>query len=282
MKRFDSYLTPLALFASLSLLCVAACSNGNTSAANPTAVPTVASSPTPTPEPPAPSYTYKVLHTYPHDKNAFTQGLLVDNGVFYESTGLKGKSSLRKVEIQTGKVLEKKDVPSQYFAEGLAELNDKLYQLTWQSNIGFVYDQGTFNKTGEFKYNTEGWGLTTDGTDLILSDGTDKIRFLDPKTFAVKRTISVVGGGAPLDQLNELEYIDGEIYANVWKTNSIVRIDPATGKVVGWIDMGGILPAADSAGADVLNGIAYDKEKKRLFVTGKLWPKLFEIELVKQ
>lgn len=282
MKRFDFYRTSLALCALFFLLPVVSCSNGGASAANPTAAPTTVPTPTPTPEPPAPSYTYKVLHTYPHDKAAFTQGLLVDDGVFYESTGLNGKSSLRKVEIETGKVLQKKDVATQYFAEGLAELNDKLYQLTWQSKVGFIYEQGTFNKTSEFKYESEGWGLTTDGTDLILSDGTDKIRFLDPGTFQVKRTISVVGGGTPLDQLNELEYIDGEIYANVWKTNSIVRIDPQTGKVVGWIDMSGILPDADAAGADVLNGIAYDKTKKRLFVTGKLWPKVFEIELVKQ
>jgi glutaminyl-peptide cyclotransferase len=282
MKRFALHLTPLALAISLVLTPLIGCSNGGASAANPTAAPTAVATATPTPEPPAPSYSYKVIHTYPHDKAAFTQGLLVDDGVFYESTGLNGKSSLRKVEIETGKVLQKKDVASEYFAEGLAELNDKLYQLTWQSKVGFVYDQANFNKTGDFSYDMEGWGLTTDGTDLILSDGTDKIRFLDPKTFQVKRTISVVGGGTALDQLNELEYIDGEIYANVWKTNSIVRIDPQTGKVVGWIDMTGILPTADATGADVLNGIAYDKTKKRLFVTGKLWPKLFEIELVKQ
>ncbi len=282
MKRFDFYLTTLALGFALVLAPLTGCSNGGASAANPTAAPTAVPTATPTPEPPAPSYTYKVIHAYPHDTTAFTEGLFVDDGVFYESTGLNGKSTLRKVEIETGKILKKKDVPAEYFGEGLAELNDKLYQLTWQTKVGFIYEKGTFNKTGEFAFESEGWGLTTDGIDLIQSDGTDKIRFIDPKTFKVKRTISVVGGGAPLEEINELEYIEGEIYANVWKTNSIVRIDPATGKVVGWIDMTGILSTAEAANADVLNGIAYDHDKKRLFVTGKYWPKVFEIELVKQ
>lgn len=227
-----------------------------------------------------PEYSYEVLHTYPHDRGAFTQGLLYLDGVLYESTGLNGESSLRKVDLQTGKVLQQISVPAQYFAEGLAELNGKLYQLTWQNHKCFVYDLATFKQEKEFSYPTEGWGLTTDGQSLIMSDGSEQIRFLDPATFEVKRAITVTARGNPVRNLNELEYVNGEIFANVWTTFKIVRIDPATGNVVGIIDLAGILPFEDRApDTDVLNGIAWDPKGERLFVTGKHWPKLFEIRL---
>jgi glutamine cyclotransferase len=225
-------------------------------------------------------YTYEVAHIWPHDRGAFTQGLLYLDGSLYESTGLKGESSLRRVELGTGKVLKQKAVPAQYFAEGLAELDGKLFQITWQNHKGFVYDLATFEEKREFTYSTEGWGLTTDGKWLIMSDGTPRIRFLDSRTFEVKRTVEVTGRGQPLGLLNELEYIKGEIFANVWTSDFIARIDPATGRVVGLINLVGLLPAEDRApDTDVLNGIAYDPAGDRLFVTGKHWPKLFEIRL---
>jgi glutamine cyclotransferase len=274
---------PLLIVSIMACFINTGCGDGKAATSTPTpVVPTASPTPTPTPEPTR-SYTYKVVNTYPHDIYAFTQGLLISDGEMYESTGQNGLSTLRKVELTTGKVVKKVDVPAQYFAEGLAELKGKLYQLTWQSGVGFIYERDTFKKIGEFRYSGEGWGLTTDGTDLILSDGTNQIRFIDPATFSVKRTISVFGGGLPLDQLNELEYINGEIYANIWKTNSIVKINPQSGKVTGWIDMSNILPEKDrTTQTDVLNGIAFDKEKERLFVTGKRWPKLFEIQLIEQ
>ncbi len=244
---------------------------------------------TPTPAPSAsaaatkviPTYTYEVVKSYPHDTGAFTQGLVYENGHLLESTGLNGRSSLRDVDLATGAILKKVDVPSQYFAEGLTEYRSKLYQITWQSQKGFVYDRTTFQKQSEFSYTGEGWGLTDTDTSLVLSDGTNKIRFMDPATFKVQRTISVTfNENEPLDELNELEYIDGEIYANVWQTDTIARIDPATGKVLAWVDLSGLLPAGErAADTDVLNGIAYDTAGKRLFVTGKLWPKIYEIKL---
>lgn len=229
---------------------------------------------------PIPVYTYEVVHAWPHDRGAFTQGLLYLDGALYESTGLNGASSLRKVELKTGAVLKEISVPPQFFAEGLTLLNGKLFQLTWQNHECFVYDLATFNQKKEFSYPGEGWGLTTDGQSLIMSDGTSQIRFLDPATFEVKRTINVTIGDRPVALLNELEYIKGEIFANVWRSNVIVRIDPATGQVRGVIDLTGLLPQADrDLGTDVLNGIAYDAAGGRLFVTGKRWPKLFEIRL---
>jgi glutamine cyclotransferase len=228
---------------------------------------------------PVPQYTYEVVHVWPHDRGAFTQGLLYLDGVLYESTGLNGESSLRKVELETGKVLKKISLPQQYFAEGLALKDNKLFQLTWQEHKCFVYDLATFEQKKEFTYPTEGWGLTTDGQQLVLSDGSAKIRFLDPDTFEVKRTIDVTAGGKPVPYLNELEYVKGEIFANIWTTSYIVRIDPANGQVVGIIDLTGLLPPEDRAGTDVLNGIAYDPATDCLFVTGKHWPKLFEIRL---
>jgi glutamine cyclotransferase len=232
-----------------------------------------------------PVYKYKVVHSWPHDPQAFTQGLEFHDGVLYESTGQYGKSSLRKVALTTGKVLLKVDVPREYFAEGLTIFNDKIYQLTWKAQKGFIYDLNSFAKLGEFSYEGEGWGLTHNSDSLIMSDGTNKIRFLDPGSFAVRRTISVYDGTRPLAELNELEYIKGEIFANIWQTDRIVRIDPGSGKILGWIDLRSLLSVSDrdsSEPPDVLNGIAYDEAKDRLFVTGKLWPKLFEIRLKKK
>jgi glutamine cyclotransferase len=227
-----------------------------------------------------PVYGYEVINAWPHNRNAFTQGLLFLDGALFESTGLNGESSLRKVDLETGNVLKRVEVPQQYFAEGLAALNGKLYQLTWQNRKGFVYDLNTFQLEKEFTYQGEGWGLTTDGQWLIMSDGTDQIRFLDPNTFEEKRRISVVANGQPVARLNELEYIKGEIFANVWGTWFVARIDPATGKVLSVIDFTGLLSTQDrDETTDVLNGIAYDPKGDRLFVTGKRWPKLYEVRL---
>jgi glutamine cyclotransferase len=227
-----------------------------------------------------PTYSYNVVNTWPHDSNAFTQGLIFLNGALLESTGLNGQSSLRKVDLNTGKVLKQVTVPIQYFAEGMTVLGGKIFQLTWQNHKGFVYDLETFQLEKEFAYDGEGWGLTTDGQSLILSDGTARIRFLDPATFKVIRTINVLDRGNPINHLNELEYVKGEIYANVWGTNFVVRIDPATGRVLGVINLTGLLAPQDyTQETDVLNGIAYDATGDRLFVTGKRWPKLFEVRL---
>lgn len=230
-----------------------------------------------------PTYTYQIKHVYPHDREAFTQGLIFRDGRLWESTGLNGSSSLRQVELETGRVLKKIDVPQEYFAEGMTLLHGRIYQLTWQSKKGFIYDAETFHPLGEFAYRGEGWGLTDDRQQLIMSDGTNQLRFLDPVKFETKRTLSISVEGRPLAELNELEYVKGEIYANIWQTDKIARIDPRTGKVLGIIDLTGLLPIADrSASTDVLNGIAYDEAGDRLFVTGKLWPKLFEIQLIKK
>jgi glutamine cyclotransferase len=232
---------------------------------------------------PIPVYGYEIKRVYPHDPAAFTQGLVFRDGQLWESTGLNGESSLRKVELETGRVLKRVEVPRQFFAEGMTVFRNRVYQLTWQSQRAFVYDPETFQKLGEFAYEGEGWGLTHDGESLIMSDGTNRLRFLDPETFAVRRAVTVTAAGRPVNELNELEYVNGEVYANVWRTDRVARIDPRTGRVVGWIDLTGLLPAAEhSAITDVLNGIAYDAASDRLFVTGKLWPKLFEIRLVKK
>jgi glutamine cyclotransferase len=224
-------------------------------------------------------YTYEIVNTFPHDRTAFTQGLVFLDGKLIESTGLIGQSTLREVNLTNGVVLRQVRVPG-YFAEGLAVLGGKAYQLTWQAHRGFVYDEATFHREREFSYTGEGWGLTTDGHWLIMSDGTSQIRFLDPATFKVERTIQVTLRGQPIDQLNELEYVQGEIFANVWKTDLVMRIDPASGVVTGEIDFTGLLPPGDyDANTDVLNGIAYDSATDRLFVTGKLWPKLFQVRL---
>lgn len=230
-----------------------------------------------------PVYTFEVVHIWPHDSSAFTQGLVFHQGAFYESTGLNGASSLRKVELQTGKVLEKVNVPSEYFAEGLALFQGRLFQLTWQAHKGFIYDLDSFRLQGEFPYAGEGWGLTSDDRSLILSDGSNQIRFLDPADFKTQRVINIYNQDQPLQELNELEYIKGEIYANIWHSDLIARIDPKSGKILGWIDLTGLLPPSERHDDEaVLNGIAYDVAGDRLFVTGKRWPKIFEIRLKKK
>lgn len=230
------------------------------------------------------NYGYRVVHTYPHDKTAYTQGLIVRDGVFYESAGQYGLSDIRKVDITTGKVLQKTAVDKKYFAEGLTDWQGSLVQLTWQEKTGFVYDMKTLAFRQTFRYSGEGWGLTQDGKRLILSDGTAEggLRFFDPSTFIETGRLVVKDNGVPVDDLNELEYVKGEVWANVYMTNRIARINPATGNVTGWIDLSGLLKAVDrprDAGG-VLNGIAYDAKSDRVFVTGKLWPKVFEITLV--
>ncbi|HEY8412860.1 MAG TPA: glutaminyl-peptide cyclotransferase, partial [Pyrinomonadaceae bacterium] len=226
------------------------------------------------------NYGYQIVNIYPHDSAAFTQGLVFIDGKLYEGTGQEGHSSLREVELQSGHVLRKVDVPEPYFGEGIALLNGKIYQLTWQHQVGFIYDAKSFEQVGKFNYSGEGWGLTTDGHSLILSDGSNRIRFLDPDSFKVTKTIAVLDGQIPVNELNELEYVNGEIYANIWHDEHIVTIDPQTGRVTGRIDLTGLLPPGDVQDEEaVLNGIAYDEPGKRLFVTGKLWPRLFEIKL---
>lgn len=228
-----------------------------------------------------PVYGYEIVNTFPHDRAAFTQGLAYDNGVFYEGTGLYGKSSLRRVDIVSGEVQQRVDLDSAYFGEGIVLWGDQILQLTWQENTGFIYQRDTFEKTGEFSYSTEGWGITHDGQRLIMSDGTHVLRFLDPATRAEIGSLKVRNGDRYITRLNELEYVNGEIFANIWTTDYIARIDPATGTVTGWIHLEGLLEhAGDTAGADVLNGIAYDAGGDRLFVTGKKWPAVFEIRLV--
>jgi glutaminyl-peptide cyclotransferase len=230
-----------------------------------------------------PVYRFVVKNSYPHDPKAFTQGLFFKDGYLYESTGLNGQSSLRKVELTSGKVLEKKALASEYFGEGIAEVDGELVALTWTSHVGFVYELKGFKPKRQFSYAGEGWGLASDGHQLYMSDGSAVIRVLNPKTLEPVRSIQVMGEGKPITRLNELEWVDGQLFANIWGTDVIARIDPATGQVLGWIDLGALL-APDKRGTDsadaVLNGIAYDSKHHRLFVTGKLWPKLFEIELV--
>lgn len=230
-----------------------------------------------------PEYSFEVVNTWPHDVKAFTQGLIFYDDALLESTGQYGESSLRKVDVRTGRVLKRINVPAQYFAEGLTLLGGKVFQLTWTTRKGFIYDPQTLQKEGEFTYGGEGWGLTSDGESLIISDGTNQIRFLDATDYRIKRTIEVFDNNRPLRDLNELEYVKGEIYANVWHSERVARIDPQTGKILGWIDLKGLLaPDEQSDPEAVLNGIAYDEAGDRLFVTGKLWPKLFEIRLRKK
>jgi glutamine cyclotransferase len=231
----------------------------------------------------APQMTYEVINEFPHDSDAFTQGLIYLDGFFYESTGLYGESSLRKVAIESGEVMQKIDLLPEYFAEGLTHWDGGLIQLTWRENTGFVYDLEDFSLTDQFSYPTEGWGLTHDGKQLIMSDGSSTLYFLDPGSYRVVDQITVTRDGQEVVRLNELEYILGEVFANIWQTDMIIRINPENGEVQGEINMSGILPAFErTAQTDVLNGIAYDPETDRLFITGKLWPKVFEIRLVSQ
>jgi glutaminyl-peptide cyclotransferase len=230
-----------------------------------------------------PVYGFFVKNTYPHDPEAFTQGLLYHDGALYESTGLQGRSSLRKVALTTGKVLRKTAIDHSFFGEGIALVNGELDWLTWQNQVGFVYDLRSFKEKRRFHYAGEGWGLASDARHVYQSDGTDEIRVLDPNTLAEQKRIKVTAEGKPVNMLNELEIVDGELFANMWGSDVIARIDPACGNVVGWIDLSGLLPDAQRGGNPdaVLNGIAWDAKGKRLFVTGKLWPTLFEIELIR-
>lgn len=227
-----------------------------------------------------PVHGFKVVRSYPHDSQAFTQGLFFHDGSLFEGTGLRGRSSIRKVEIETGKVLQQVDLPPEVFGEGITRWGDRLIGLTWTEQTAYVLDLKTFKLWRKFSYAGEGWGITHNERELIMSDGTAELRFLDPLTFKELRRVRVTAGGRPVDQLNELEWVNGQVFANIWQTDRIARIDPKTGNVLGWIDLTGLLPASQRTGQDdVLNGIAYDAAKKRLFVTGKLWPRLFEIQL---
>jgi len=222
---------------------------------------------------------YDIVNTFPHDPTAFTQGLIYRGGHLFESTGLKGQSSLRKVTLETGAVVQQRVVDKRYFAEGLTDWNNRLLQLTWETKIGFVYDLSTFEPISTFAYTGEGWGLTQDGRRLIMSDGTSALRFLDPSTQREIGRITVKDGGRPVGRLNELEFIKGEVFANVWLTDRIAIISPATGQVTAWLDLAGLRAGPAQQGDDVLNGIAYDAQRDRLFVTGKLWSRLFEIRV---
>ena len=228
-----------------------------------------------------PVYNCDIVHTYPHDSSAYTEGLFYLNGFLYESTGLEAHSSIRKVRLETGEVLQQLDIPGQYFGEGIVSWRGRLISLTWKSQIGFVFDLATFKLQRQFHYEGEGWALTHDDKQIIMSDGTPQLRFLDPNTMRETGRVQVTFDGKPLHNVNELEWVKGEIFANVWQTDWIVRIDPGSGRVVGAINCAGLLNRADfvAGQTDVLNGIAYDAKHDRLFVTGKNWPKLFEIRL---
>ncbi len=232
--------------------------------------------------PPIKVYSYKVVNVYPHDKNAYTQGLVFEDGVLYEGTGIRGKSSLQKIELETGNILKIRKLPDRIFGEGIVVCEDKIIQLTWKSGFGFIYDKYSFELLHKFSYHTEGWGITYDGEHLIMSDGTSTIRFMDPESLKKIERIQVCDNNGPVENLNELEYVKGKIYANVWKSDRIAIIAPDTGQVTGWIDCKGLfVPEGPRKPVDVLNGIAYDSENDRLFVTGKLWPKVFEIQVLK-
>jgi glutamine cyclotransferase len=243
--------------------------------------PTVTNSTEPAISDPAPVAGYRIVNSYPHDPRAFTQGLVFADDVLYEGTGLRGHSSLRKVDLKTGNILQIRQLSAQFFGEGITIYGNRIIQLTWRARAGFVYDKKTFQLLDTFNYPTEGWGITHDGRSFIMSDGTSTLYLFDPQTFQEVGRLEVHTRDGPVSRLNELEYVQGEIYANVWKTDRIARISPETGEVVGWIDLEGLLiPEDRSRRIDVLNGIAYDVKNDRLFVTGKLWPKVFEIDLV--
>ena len=228
-------------------------------------------------------YGYRVLNSYPHDTTSFTQGLIYRDGFLYESAGQYGRSSLRKLHLENGQILQHRPIDRKYFAEGLTEFGGKLIQLTWKENVAFVYDMATFAPEKTLSYTGQGWGLTHDGKQLILSDGSPTLRFLAPGTFRELGRVTVTDRKSPVVDLNELEYIRGEIYANIWNTDRIARISPQSGAVTGWIDLAGIWPTRERRDPDaVLNGIAYDAAGDRLFVTGKLWPRIYHIELVRR
>lgn len=227
-----------------------------------------------------PIYSYNIINTYPHDVKAFTEGLVYESEFIYESTGRINESTLRKVDLQTGEILKLHKLDENYFGEGITIYNDKIFQLTWKSNVGFIYDKDSFNLINKFYYNTEGWGITHNDENLIMSDGTDEIYFLNPKNFKKVYSIKVHDEFKPIKKLNELEFIKGEIYANIWKCDKIARICPHSGKITGWIDLKGLLSPKECKKAGPLNGITYDKKNNRTFVTGKMWPKVFEIKLI--
>ncbi len=249
-------------------------------APEPTGPPPVQSSP----EPPVPTDGYTVVNRFPHDTTAYTEGLEFHNGLLYESTGKNGSSDIRQVTLTTGKIVRQLGLSSDYFGEGITVFGGTLHHLTWQTYIGFTYDPVDFRPIGSFRYTGEGWGMTHDSLSLIMSNGTNRLQYLDPETHRPTRTLYVTAAGQPVPYLNELEYIDGQIYANVWQSDRIARIDPATGRVVRWLNLAGLLPgsgtrASTATAPEVLNGIAYDRATKRLFVTGKYWPTLFEIRI---
>ncbi len=263
MKRFFS-IFGLALFAFSAAIFVCSCSNSKTSTD-------------------VQFYTYEIVNTYPHDRNAYTQGLVFEDGLLYESTGLHRRSSLRKVELKTGNILKIHKLKNQFFGEGITIYGDKIIQLTWHSNTGFVYDKNSFKLLRKFDYPTEGWGITYDGKHLIMSDGTSTLHFLNPENFNQIGLVKVYDNNGTVAGINELEYVKGAIYANIWPTNRIAEIDPQTGQIISWIDLTGLLKRRNlKQKVDVLNGIAYDKDNDRLFVTGKLWTNLFEIKLVRK
>lgn len=229
----------------------------------------------------APVAGYKVVARYPHSTDSYTEGLFYLNGLFYEGTGRKGQSAVMAIEPQTGKVVQRLDLPAQYFGEGIVDWGPNLYEWTWESHVGFVYDRFSLRQVAQFSYSGEGWGMTRNTKEIITSDGTSTLRFRDPKTFKEIRHVVVKDGAKTIDQLNELEYVKGEIYANVWHEDRIARISPVDGHVIGWIDLTGLLPEDQRVDSEaVLNGIAYDAEHDRLFVTGKQWPAIFEIKVV--
>jgi glutaminyl-peptide cyclotransferase len=282
IRDIQCKLTRTLLVLALPASTMAAACKGDKPDANANAMTVPAPSRTPT-------YTYEVVRTYPHDVGSYTEGLLFHEGRFFESTGEVGTSYIRELDLETGRVIRQKDLKgvdsqgSGYFGEGIIIFGDQLIQLTYRSEVAFIYDWKTFEPKGQFKYQGEGWAFTTDTVSLIMSNGSPVIAFRDPKTFEVKRTIEVTDHGVPVKNLNELEWVKGEIWANVWETDQIARINPANGEVTGWIDLAGILDAASRTGKeDVLNGIAYDAKTDRIIVTGKRWPKMFEIKLKKR
>lgn len=297
IKNFHGKYILLILLVSVILIisaCTPVTEKPNTSPASP--IPSYSLSPSPSLIPSVPplatpsnspspiqspvNYTYQIINVYHHDLNAFTQGLVYDGGYIYEGTGRYGTSSLRKVHFETGEVLQMEELASQYFGEGITIYKDTIFQLTWKSRLGFIYDQESFDLLRQFYYPTEGWGITYDGKRMIMSDGTSVLQFLNPDNQEITGTLNVLDGNIPVDKLNELEYIKGTIYANVWQTDNIAMINPESGQVTGWIDLSGLLQSQNYSGkVDVLNGIAYDEQSDQLFVTGKLWPFLFEIKL---
>lgn len=225
--------------------------------------------------------TYRVVAKFPHSISSYTEGFFYLDGLFYEGTGMIGRSALLAIDPATGQVRQRHDLPAQYFGEGIVDVGPDIYEWTWQSHIGFVIDRFTLQPVRQFTYTGEGWGMTRTATEIITSDGTATLRFRDPRTFKELRHIGVTDAGQPVQLLNELEYIHGEIYANVWHTNRIARISPSTGKVLRWLDLTGLLPASQMVDAEsVLNGIAYDSKGDRLFVTGKQWPTIFQIKIL--